>query len=362
MGKTRKRTILSLLALGVAILCFGPGAAERASAADECAPSGKLHFVCGAKNVEDLVLIPGTHWIVAGGLTAPGHLYLIDAQAKASRVLYPGETPRQRPDTSLYPDCPGAPDPQKFVAHGLNIRTRAKGLATLYVVNHGGRESIELFDLDTKGAEPSATWVGCAVLPEGANPNSVALLPDGGFVVTSFIDKGKTFAQMFSGEHTGAVYEWHLKMGFHLIPGTELAGDNGIEVSRDGKQIYVAATGGKSVVRYSLGANSTKPKVAAVDFAPDNIRWRPDGKLLIAGRASEVSCGDTTVTPTSTLKLNCPHGLEVVAVNPATMKVQVLLHERADPAFTNISGALQVGGDLWLASAASDRVAYMPLE
>jgi len=348
-------SIIRVLVMGVAILRCG-----RVSAADPCAPSGKLQFVCGPKNVEDLVQVPGTHWIIGSGLIAPGHIHLIDARTKAWQILYPGDAPRQRPDTATYSDCPGAPDPQKFVAHGLNISSHAKGLARLYVVNHGGREAIEVFDLDTRHVEPMLTWIGCVVMPTGTNPNSVALLPNGGMVVTSFIDTGKTFAQMFSGEHTGGVYEWHPKAGFHLVPGTELAGDNGIEVSRDGKQIYVAATGGKTVTRFSLHGGPAPPKVATVDFAPDNIRWNPDGQLLVAGRAAEASCGDATITPASTVNTHCSHGLEVVAIDPETMNVRIILHEKADAAFTNIAGALQVGGDLWLASAESDRVAYLP--
>jgi len=59
---------------------------------------------------------------------------------------------------------------------------------TLYVVNHGGRESIEIFTLDAKGAEPTVTWIGCAVMPSHTWPNSVAPLPDGGMVVTDMFD------------------------------------------------------------------------------------------------------------------------------------------------------------------------------
>ena len=59
---------------------------------------------------------------------------------------------------------------------------------TLYVVNHGGRESIEIFTLDPKGAEPAVTWNGCAVMPSHTWPNSVAPLPDGGMVVTDMFD------------------------------------------------------------------------------------------------------------------------------------------------------------------------------
>src|SRR5262249_30185067 len=158
-----------------------------------------------------------------------------------------------------------------------------------------------------------------------------------GLLVTSFIDEGKTFAQMFSGQPTGGVYEWHQKSGFHLLPNTQLAGDNGIEVSKDGKEFYVAATGGKTITRYSLPVGAAAPQTVSVDFAPDNLRWRADGQLLAAGRATESACDDIGITPTSKLNLNCAHGLEVATFDPRTMKVRVILHEMADPAFTNIA-------------------------
>ena len=40
-------------------------AAAPASAA--CAPEGKASYLCGVKNAEDLVLVPGTSWIIASG-------------------------------------------------------------------------------------------------------------------------------------------------------------------------------------------------------------------------------------------------------------------------------------------------------
>ena len=70
----------------------------------------------------------------------------------------------------------------------LNLRAGDKGMLTLYAVNQGGREAIEILDIDRKGAEPVATWIGCAVMPGHTWPNSVAPLPDGGVVFTDMFD------------------------------------------------------------------------------------------------------------------------------------------------------------------------------
>ena len=53
------------------------------------------------------------------------------------------------------------------------------------MVNHGGRESIEAFDLrfDSSGT-PSLQWRGCLPMPSGQVGNSVASFADGTVLVT----------------------------------------------------------------------------------------------------------------------------------------------------------------------------------
>jgi sugar lactone lactonase YvrE len=114
-------------------------------------------------------------------------------------------------------------------------------------------------------------------MSEGTYINSVALLPDGGFVATKFYDTKAPggFNSILSGGTTGGVLEWHPKTGVKPLAGTELAGANGIEVSKNGKWIYVAAWGTQEVVRFSRGDGSLKKDVVKIGFAPDNLRWAP---------------------------------------------------------------------------------------
>ena len=67
-----------MLAAGAALLGFG----QPLNAADDCAPSGKLNFVCGPSKSEDMGLVPGTHWMSASG---EAQLYLINADSKSWR-------------------------------------------------------------------------------------------------------------------------------------------------------------------------------------------------------------------------------------------------------------------------------------
>ena len=48
------------------------GVIGPAAAAEPCNPAGKLDFVCGPLNSEDLVQVPGTQWIVASGMDGGG--------------------------------------------------------------------------------------------------------------------------------------------------------------------------------------------------------------------------------------------------------------------------------------------------
>src|SRR3954471_10313110 len=66
-----------------------------------CDPGVAAKFVCGVRNPEDLVLIPGTDWIVGSqwvmnAAQGPGGLFLIDRKAHtATKLPPPAGTPRK---------------------------------------------------------------------------------------------------------------------------------------------------------------------------------------------------------------------------------------------------------------------------
>jgi hypothetical protein len=90
------------------------------------------------------------------------------------------------------------------VSHGLNIRPGANDHSTLYVVGHGGREAIEVFEVDASGERPVLTWNGCVIIPEGQEANSVASLSDGSLLVTIPLHTGRTITEAIALESTGA--------------------------------------------------------------------------------------------------------------------------------------------------------------
>src|SRR5262249_19049147 len=127
-------------------------------------------------------------------------------------------------------DC-GGPPSREFSPHGIHLAKRADGALQLLVVQHGGRESVEMFEVGQNDASWQLVWRGCAVAPQGAL-NDVVALPEGGFLVTRFGPSSSVMfmlaaakAALFGGT-TGWVYAWSPERGFSEMPGTRAAGPN----------------------------------------------------------------------------------------------------------------------------------------
>src|SRR5690606_27784070 len=90
----RKMTRLAFLAVLTLASC--PLVAQPSG--EGCAPVAGLEFVCGPQNPEDLVLVPGTDWIIASSMTEGAGLVLVDANEATWSELYPGARPRASHD------------------------------------------------------------------------------------------------------------------------------------------------------------------------------------------------------------------------------------------------------------------------
>jgi sugar lactone lactonase YvrE len=334
---------------------------------DGCQQSGEFGFICGPVSAEDLVLIPGTKWIISSGMAPGASVFLIDSQKKSWSVLYPADRPRAEQNMAAYGACPGSPDPNNFVTHGLNIRPGQNGHSTLYVVSHGGREAIEVFDVDASNEKPVLTWTGCVMLPEGMAANSVASFADGSLVATVPLHPGKTIADAFTGELTGAVYQWSPgESGFEMVQGTELPYANGIEVSADEQEVFVASSVLYRVIAYSRSNPASKLReTSTMAIVPDNLHMGSDGRLLTAGLLiNDPVCGDLGGSEEFDLATfaSCPRPFKVTAVDPQTMETEDLVNSPAIEQFSNITMGLQVGSDMWIGTFAGDRIAYRSLK
>ncbi|MDE1938684.1 MAG: hypothetical protein KGI68_06670 [Alphaproteobacteria bacterium] len=344
---------------------YALAAKEAAGTPQEaCNAVGDLRFVCGIEHPEDLARIPGTRWLIASGFSNGAGLKLVDTEAKTMRFWYSGTAAQIRPDSKTFPDCRSAPDVMLFNAHGLSLRAERPGRYTLYVVDHGGRESIDVFDVDAHGPVPSLAWKGCVMMPGGLAANSVASFSDGTILATVLARPGFSYADFVNGKNTGGVYEWRPgDSGFRLLPGTELPGNNGLETSRDGREFYVVAYGLHAIFVYARG-HTAKPlrSVVAPGFMPDNIHWDGD-RLLTAGMMyDEPACGGTRKVINGVAdSMRCHRGYIAAQLDPRTLKFAILAYGEPNPAYNGVTTAVIVGQDIWLGSYQADRLAYRRL-
>ncbi len=349
---------LCALVVTAAVLasCASP-VATPTDAGGPCAPASGLQFICGLPAPEDLVQVPGTSWIIVSSFAgidptkpATGGLALIDTATRTtSTVSIDAASVARAP----YDACSAPPRAALFSSHGLNIRAEAAGLSTLFVVGHGDREAIEVFKVDASTKKPSLSWIGCIPAVKGAFNNSVVALPDGRVLITDFLHAPATFADLYANRKTGAVEQWTPGGGFKKLPGTDMSGANGIEVSADLRHVFVADSGSAKVLRYELAATDKPPLVIDPGFRVDNLRWSGDGQLLLAGANPGPGCAPAD--------RQCPRLLIAKALDPNSLALTPLLEVRAMPGFTNLSSALIVGGVLWLGSPEGDRVAHQRL-
>lgn len=359
-----KNNICAALFVCVAVTSLQSSGSAQPSG---CTPAGGLNFICGLNAPEDLVPIPSTRWLVASGMQPGSGLHLIDTQAKTARSLFGADRSNARPDRAKYASCPGPLDPKQSVLHGLSLRPGAAGRYTLYATNHGGRESIEVFDLEVTAsgssgaADPRATWVGCVLMPDKLAANSVAVFRDGTIVATVLTLPGKTFQDAWAGRNTGVVLmQSPGSNGFRQLEGTELPANNGIETSADDSEFYVASSGLKRIVAYSRKDPSKPLRFAQLkEFAPDNVRL-VGTRLITAGMIDdEPSCGGAPKKPED---IRCPRGWIVDAVDPKTMAISEIARGPVAAPYSGTATAIPVGADLWLSSFSADRVAYRSLK
>jgi hypothetical protein len=341
----------TLILTGLAVALTGLTAAAQAPPAQPpvpCRDTADVQFVCGLQSPEDLVVLPGGQWVIGGAFSGSGGVYLIRTSDRTSAVAYPSTRANERLDAKTYPSCPGAPDAAtkaKFQTHGLSLRAGSNSVHTLFVVLHGGRESIEVFEVDARPQTPVLTWIGCAVAPDPIGLNSVRWLPEGGFIATDFLARGgapDAMQKMQAGEKNGALWEWHTASGWKKVPGTDAAGANGIEISEDGQTLYVAAWGSQSFFRMGRAQGARRDEIP-LGFRVDNIRWARDGSLLAAGQ--DMGAQAATV---------------VARIDPKTLGVREVLRRANTPAFSNGTVAVEIGDKYWVGTFRGDRVAIFP--
>lgn len=305
--------------------------------------TGDARAMCGYRQPEDLVRVPGTPWILVSQTAMNGGLSVIDERDRSRRQLFPSPSASIRFDRGLYADCPGPPPAaDEFTVAGLAVRTGTP--TTVYAVGLRKRRAIEVFELDTRGDVPAVAWVGCVPTPEDLGLNSVAPLPDGGFVTSKFLSRSRPMAEEVAiaraGTINGEVWNWAPGQAWAKVPATESAGANGLVVSPDGRWLYLVGWGSRKFSRISLGLTPPVRTDVDLDFRLDNVHWAEDGMIIGAGQV-ETAAG---------------HATRAVKIDPATLRVTTLVEVIDTPAYGEGSAAIEVGEEIWIGSPRRDRI------
>jgi hypothetical protein len=342
----------------IALVLVGPASAQQSAtqpavpALMECGFHGDIEILCGADSPEDLELTPDGKYLTAtrfinqgrSGATGGGMDLFDLAKKKFIKITETAEPDKSWGD----PACPG-PIGDALVSHGSSLAKRSNGVWELYVVNHGGRQSIEMYELRPASGAWSLVWHGCELALH--DYNDVAILPDGGFAGTypTGLTAGNTGA-VSNGGPTGYVARWTPGKGESEIPGTRMRGPNGVVASADGRYMYVNEFPARTVHKYDL-SSGRELGAAKVDFLPDNLTWTQEGRLLAAGvKGARGDCPEGSGRP-------CIQGFGIAEIDPARMVARTIF-DSADwgPLISSVSVALKVGNDIYVGAFRGGRI------
>lgn len=174
-----------------------------------------------------------------------------------------------------------------FQPHGISLwKDPAGGPQRLFAINHStsGVDKMEIFEVGPDGA---LTHVKTIDFPAGSTPNDVLGVGPEAFYVT--YDHGfktgimNTLENYLALPFSSVVY-YDGATWTKPVKGLRFA--NGINMSADGKSVYVSEFFGRRIDVYARSASTgalTPSKSIKVNFGPDNIEVSQDGGLWIAG-------------------------------------------------------------------------------
>jgi sugar lactone lactonase YvrE len=346
------------LAAVAGMLLLVGGCGDSSSPIQGCAGTEVMVPDCRFFNPEDLAVTPRGERLLVSQMgrmdgSLGGDILLYSPADGSIERLFPGadvEDDRSWGD----PACP-PPDLALFSPHGLDLVARADGSHMLLVVNHGGRESVELFHVTDDDTRLTLRWRGCAEGPEQAAFNDVEGRRNGGFYVTHMMPRDSQFSAMLAGAlwggESGFVYHWDPAAGFDQVAGSAGPFPNGIALTRDERILFINMYLSGEVHKLDL---STGEVVGVAHIpSPDNSSWADDGRLLVAshlgGLLASLSCQNLESG-------SCGFEFQIVALDPETLSEEVLIRHQGAP-MGGVTVAVELDGNLYLGTYAGDRIA-----
>lgn len=358
--------IVSARSLILLSWAFAAAPAPAAGPIGDCEPKGNARPICGFTNPEDMVALPGGQAILIGeyGASAEAHsggLVVFELDSEVRRTVYRGGRGEAAAEAGWGdPSCTNPPS-RAFNSHGMDLVRRDDGRLQLLVVQHGGREAIEIFEVLGSGTEWRVEWRGCVPAPANASLNEVAALPNGDFYTTQMapLDPPLDLTKGLPAHVTGHAFAWsQADSAFRKIEGTEGSMPNGIATSPDGRFVYMNASAEGSLRKIEVATGRELGRVA-VD-TPDNLSWSPDGRLLTASLKADLDAEDF-VSCTTITQGACRIPFKIVAVDPESMTILGTVYESDGAPMGAGTVGLQVGRELFIGSFKGDRILRVQL-
>jgi hypothetical protein len=291
--------------------------------------------------------------------TKPGMISLLDLESETRQELYSGGSNQgagKWGDTSCSEVASGV-----FSPHGIHLSERADGTLQLLVVQHGERESVEMFELVFTSDRWGIEWRGCVIMPDNSMINDVVATPDGGFLVTHMMDNNEAMFLEFIkgnllGQDTGHVISWSPSEGFGKLTNSEGIVPNGIQISGDAEHVFVNYSNGElrrinRLTGESEASNDSLPPL-------DNATWTLDGQLLLAGGSENMLDMMAIMAVCMGLESGtCPVAHTIVKVDPETLHAKVIYEGGpGTPGGTGTVGLQVIDGSLLIGTFAGDRI------
>jgi arylesterase / paraoxonase len=176
--------------------------------------------------------------------------------------------------------------PEGFWPHGISLYRGADGRKTLFVISHaGGKHTVEVFDVAGSTLTHRRTVAG----PEMVSPNDLVGVSAEAFYVTN------DHANVSGWQRTAEDYLRLRLTTVQYFDGTKfttalsgLGGSNGINVSADGRSLYVSAGSERTVYVYDRDATTGALKQRAAVVVPgyaDNLDVLANGDLLLGAHS-----------------------------------------------------------------------------
>jgi len=362
LWRIKMRIFLGMLAaIG---LCACSDVLNTVHTEQDCEPQGDLRVVCGIQAPEDLAALPDHSGLLISeyghqGIMG-GRLSLYDIATGSTRILYDLASINDlRLGQNLWGDDHCA-EPEVFSPHGFDLSQRPSGRWQLLVVNHGGRDTIEMFELMKN--QPSGwalEWRGCVMADGNSVLNDVAAT-DNGFVASEMVQVDSFFnggLDYILGRQNGRLWRWTLQSGLQTVPDLQGVGFNGVVSDNQNKRFYVNAYGENKIKIFDRIKKLTTGEVA-IEKA-DNTNWDStrDGFLLVASHQANLLQMAWCV---SHGQVNCNVPFSIYEVNIDTLQKKEIFHSDGEY-FGGGTAAIHINHQLFIGSFAGNRLLIAPM-